>query len=97
MTKECKIKCKVRRGMVDDEFIARIDIVNSQGADGEAECWAYSDSVDLESAPNGAEEVDGALHAYRLGEKDELVAVVLPQTTFQNGPNVVVRQSSLML
>ena len=97
MAKECRIKCKVRPGAFDDELIARFEIVDSDGRDTEAECWAYGDSVELQVPPSAGQEVDGALHAYSLEQKEQLIAVVLPQSTFQNGPNVVVRESNLLL
>lgn len=96
MAEECRIKCKVRKGSFEDEMIARIQVVDSAGREAEAECLAYGDSVQPQSSPLADREVDGTLKAYLLQRKNHLAAVVLPQSTFQNGPSVVVRTSNLL-
>jgi hypothetical protein len=95
MAKECKIQCKVRKGLFEKEMIARIEIVDSNGNDVEAECWAYPDNIDSQHIPTTSDEIEAFLHAYSLGSKEGFVAVVLPQSTFQNGPNVIVREEKI--
>jgi hypothetical protein len=96
MAEECRIKCKVRKGAFEDEMIARISVVDSAGLDMEAECWAYGNSVIPQSQPVQGHEVDGVLKAFLLQRRGELASVVLPQSTFQNGPSVIVRTRNLL-
>ena len=96
MAKECRVKCRAKKGIFDDEAIVRIRVVDSSGNDSQADCLAYGDSIKVLGPEDSSGEADAALRAYCLNEKDDLVAVVLPQSTFQNGPSVTVRKSALM-
>lgn len=94
--RECQIRCRAKRGVFDDEAVVRIPTVDSAGHDSEAECLAYGDTVKRTGEEDASGEADAILRAYCLGEKDDLVAIVLPQSTFQNGPSVIVRKSELL-
>ncbi|KKL24415.1 hypothetical protein LCGC14_2415530 [marine sediment metagenome] len=97
MTKERQIKCRAKDGVFDDESVVRVKIVDSSGNDTEAECLAYGDSVQLQGEKDDVSgEADATLQIYCLQEKNDLAAVVLPQSTFQNGSTVIVRKSELM-
>ena len=93
---ECRIRCHVKQGQFNDEMIVRIVTVDERGDDSEAICLAYGDSVVPETAPDATKEVPATLRAHSIGRKDDLVAVVLPQSTFQNGPSVIVHDSQLV-
>jgi len=88
MARECQVRCRTEPGAVEGEMIVRLKVF---GPDGESEacCFAYGDSV---------RKVDGTevLCAHCLQENEEYAAVVLPQSTFANGPSVVVRKSELV-
>ena len=96
MAEQCRVRCRVRRGSFEEEMVARIQIVDAAGHDIEAECWVHKDSVTVTQEPQGNAEVEGDLRAYCLERRNQYAAVVLPQSTFQNGPSVVVRESTLL-
>ena len=96
MANECKIKCYARQGVFDDESVVRIPTVDSKGQDSEAQCLAYGNSVERQSEPNDSGEAEATLRVGCLSQNDDFAAVVLPQSTFQNGPNVIVRKASIV-
>lgn len=96
MATECRIKCHARKGLFEDEMVVRLVTIDADGNQTEAECLAYGKSVTIEGAPDASGESPALLHAYCLAENAELVAVVLPQSTFQNGPSVILPQSEML-
>lgn len=96
MSHECRIRCRVAPGAFDDEKIVTVPVVDSSGVDTEISCLAYGDSVELPEQAEATGDTTGILRAYCLAEQDDMVAVVLPQSTLQNGPNVIVRRKHLV-
>ena len=97
MTKKCKVRCRARKGVFDDEMVIRLRIVDSAGKDSEAGCLAYGDDVErTDDVVDQNGETQASLHAFCLDEKEGLASIVLPQPTFQNGPTVIVRKDELM-
>jgi len=96
MAQECRIRCRAERGTFADELVVTIPIVDSTGADAQATCLAYGNSVKVEGDMSDSGECDAVLRAHCLRDKVDVVAVVLPQSTFKNGPNVIVRKSNLI-
>ncbi len=96
MREKCYIKCHAEPGVFDGEQVVRIPIVDSSGHDSEAQCLAYRDAVEIKGEQGASGEAEAVLRAYCLEEKGDVAAVVLPQSTFQNGPNVIVRKSNLL-
>lgn len=96
MTEQCKIKCFVRPGVFDDEWIVRIQIITPDGQISEAESFVYGDSLVQEGLPDSQEEVPGELRVYCVDRADNRAAVVLPQTTIENGPCVIVPETELI-
>lgn len=96
MSTECRIRCRARRGQFADEMLVRINAVAPDGGVTEVTSLAYAGSVETESRPDRTGECDALVRAQSLGQKDDLVAVVLPQPTFQNGANVVVRRRDVV-
>ena len=92
---KCLIKCHVKKGLFDDEMIVRLNTVDETGSVIETSCLAYGDSVIPESSPSSSEEVPATLKANCLGRKDKFVSVVLPQSTFLNGTNVILRDEDV--
>jgi len=89
----CKVRCRAKPGTFSDELVVRIETTVPAG---EAQCLAYEGSVDSLGAPDDDGEFEGAIHAYCLGRQEGVVAVVLPQSTFQNGSSIVVKESQLV-
>lgn len=96
MAKRCEIKCFVRPGLFKDEWIVRISIITADGQIREAESIVYGDSLVREGSPNSQEEVPGRLSVYCVNRMDDKAAVVLPQTTIENGPCVIVPETELI-
>lgn len=95
MARECRIRCHAKPALFDDEFVVRFTVAGP-GGPREVCCFAYGDSVEALGKPDESGEYPAALHAYRIGEAKDLVAVVLPQSTFQNGESVLVENSQLV-
>ena len=95
-TTECRLKCFAKQGAFEDEMLVRITSIDSAGKESEAECLAYRNSVELEGQLEPSTECKGVLKAYCLQRKKEFAVVVLPQSTFQNGPTVIVKESDLL-
>ena len=96
MAEQCEIKCVVRPGVFKDEWIVRIQIITAAGQIREAESIVYGDSLVREGLPNSPEEVPGKLRVYCVDRADNRAAVVLPQTTIENGPCVIVPETELV-
>ena len=95
MASRCRIRCHARAGQFADEKVITFQVVGPDGKLTDATAFAYGDSVELEGDLGASKEVSAQLKAHRLGEKGDLVAVVLPQSTFQNGNSVIVRKSDV--
>lgn len=96
MTDQCKVRCRVERGAFDEEMVVTVPTVDSSGKDSQATCLAYGESVELEGDFDESGKCDGALTVHCLGERESIAAVVLPQSTLQNGPSVLVRKKHLV-
>ena len=92
---KCLIKCHVKKGLFDDEMIVRLNTIDETGSVVETSCLAYGDSVIPEGSPSSSEEVPAKLRAYCLQRKDQLASVVLPQSTFLNGSNVIMQDEDV--
>lgn len=77
-------------------MVVKLPIVDSSGQDIEASCLAYGRSVKVQGNLEDSGECQATLRAHCLEERDDVAAVVLPQSTFQNGPRVVVRKTNLV-
>lgn len=97
MSDECRIRCMAKPGAFEGEMVVRLATVDSQGRDAEATCLAYLDSLTLlQGKADESGEVPVALRAHYLEKRDDVAAVVLPQSTFANGTSVLVRTSNLI-
>ena len=96
MTEECKVQCRVERGAYDEEMVVTVPTVDSSGVDSQATCLAYGESVELQGDFDESGQCDGALRVHCLGERESIAAIVLPQSTLQNGPSVLVRKEHLL-
>ena len=93
MAKTCVISCSVRKGMFPNEVMAEVPIID-RGQNRMAHlfvdkrCFRKVDDV-------GGK---GELRAWLVREdrKSNLVGIVLPQPTLENGPNVVMNRSSVL-
>jgi len=95
MERKYLIKCRLRRGLFEGEWIVRIRTITVDGSIKALEAIVYDESVDKEQSETG-EEINGKLRVYVLEKKDNKVAVVLPQSTLENGPSVVVPEEELV-
>lgn len=96
MAESCEIKCSVRPGMFEDEWVVRISVITADGQRREVESIVYGDSLTREGTPTASSEVPGKLRVYCIDRMTDKAAVVLPQTTIENGPCVVVPETELI-
>ena len=97
MVQKCHIRCKARKGAFHGEMVVSFPIVDSSGQDREAVSVVAADSVQvLGRKPLRGGASEAALKAYCLQRRRGLVAVALPQPTFQNGASVIVRSVNLI-
>ncbi len=93
---EAHLRCQARRGLFDEEMIVTIPIVTTGNADKEAECYAWSDSVRLDTPLRGDEKVEATLRVGILHGQGREVAVVLPQEMFHGSNVAMVRTENLV-
>ncbi|KKL99842.1 hypothetical protein LCGC14_1810390 [marine sediment metagenome] len=96
MATECKIKCRAKPGILDDEVVVRLTAISPEKGEQQVSCLAYGNSVEPTGDPDASGEYPAVLKAYCLGGDAVSSAVVLPQSTFQNGPNIVVRNTEIV-
>ena len=96
MSEECGVRCRARKGLFDDEVVIRLQALDASGHAQEIQSLAYGDRVKGTGDPDDSGEYPAVVKAYCLGRSEELAALVLPQSTFQNGPNILVRTSELV-
>ena len=83
--------------MWDGEVVVRLNAVSpTDGSDYEVECLVYGASVRNRGSQPIIGEYSAMLHAYVLDRQEGLVAVVLPQSTFQHTATVLIRDIELV-
>jgi hypothetical protein len=92
---EYQLKCRVQEGMFENEFIVTIQTVNERDEDTEVAAFINKDELELESSPEGDNIVNGLLKVSVMGIAQNKVSVVLPQSTFANGPVIWVKKELL--
>jgi hypothetical protein len=90
MAEACGIRCQVGSGIFDDELLVRIKALAPDGTTFEASSIVAKESVDL-----AGDQRSGVLHAYCMSKQGDRVSVILPQSTLENGPGVVVHRSEI--
>ena len=91
-TEECKVRCRVERGAFDEEMVVTVPTIDSSGKESEATCLAYADSVELQGELGEPGGCHGVLRVHCLDEREDIAAIVLPQSTLQNGPSILVHK-----
>jgi hypothetical protein len=81
--------------MFENEFVVRINTVTPNGTQ-VASTLVSRDCVRVAENPSKGRSVKGTLRAYCMERKNKLVAVILPQATFENGPSVVVPETEVV-
>jgi hypothetical protein len=87
MTRECYIKCRVAEGMFSDEVTVYFDTVDPSSGRRSAASSIVPRRL-IRRDEDGADR--GRLRATCIGQTDDKTSVVLPQSTLENGPCVVV-------
>jgi len=95
-TKTCRVKCRAKDGLFDDERVVRLWTVQPDGERREVQCLAYGDAVELKGEPDPDGESLAELRVYCIGHSSHTTAIVLSQSTFQNGPSVFVANSEII-
>jgi hypothetical protein len=90
MAEACGIRCQVGSGIFDDELLVRIKALAPDGTTFEASSLVARESVEL-----AGDRQSGVLHAYCMSNQGDPVSVILPQTTLENGPSVLVPRSEI--
>lgn len=91
-----KVKCRVQRGMFDDEYLVIIEIIDDNGQKREAAAFVGKEEISVPSFPEGPEEVDGFLTVSPMEITTDKAFIVLPKSTLANGPVVSVNRSELV-
>ena len=94
--KPCRVRCKLRRGIFKDEYLARIVSVDAQGRRKDVHAFVFGDTVQVERSPDSTGESSGAVKAHCVGRRKGRAAVILPQSTLENGPSILVPESELV-
>ncbi len=92
----CLLKCRIRKGMFDDEYLVTIEALDQNGKKIHIFTFADKEEIRTNSFPKGKEEVDGYLTVSPLEEQEKISSVVLPKSTFANGTVVAIESSNLM-
>ena len=92
MRKECQIKCKVSPGLFEDEVVARIQALGSDRSIGTVTVIVSKDNISFK----GTHGKHDALRAYCTKTGGSFAAVVLPQTSMENGQSVIVPSSQVI-
>ena len=91
-----KIQCKIQRGMFDDEYLVVIDALDEQGKSITATSFADKQDLSADSYPKTREdELPALLEVSPMQIAKKYAKIVLPQSTNENGPVVMVPRTSL--
>jgi len=94
--KECRIRCDAGPGMFTDEFVVRIRTLSPDGTIHLASSIVSGGSLKFDTRPKAGSYVEATLRAYCMDSRQNLVSVILPQTTLENGPSVVVPKTDVV-
>jgi type III secretory pathway lipoprotein EscJ len=90
-----KLACRVQEGMFESECIVTIPVINEKGEDSEASAFVDKDELQFPQPLEKDAVVDGFLDVSVMGVTSDKVSVVLPSSTFNNGPVVWVKRSNV--
>jgi len=95
MSSRWKLKCRIRQGMFEGEYLAIIDVINEKGQRVEAAAFIDEREIALSRPLEKGGIGEGFVDVSIMGAAGENASVVLPQPTLANGPIVVVDKSNL--
>jgi len=96
MEKIGNLKCHIRKGMLDDEYLVAIDALDKNGAKIKMFIFAGKEELSTKCFPEADQEVEGILTVSLLDESNKVSSVVLPKPTFSNGAVVAIESSNLV-
>lgn len=91
-----RLKCRIQKGMFDDEYLVIIEVMDERGENIEAATFVYKDEIKVDLFPKKSEVVEGLLAVSLIGITHEKASVVLPNSTLANGNIVLVKTSDLV-
>jgi hypothetical protein len=92
MAMECRIKCEFSPGIFSDEVVARMKALGSDMKVGTITVFVSKDVVSFKRHNRAR----GTLRAYCTEIRKKFAAVVLPQTSLENGQSVIVPSSQVI-
>jgi len=93
--KQWQVKCKIQKGMFENEYLVAIDVLGDQGELGQATAFADKDDLTADVFPTTGEPVAGWLAVSPLQIGRSSARIVLPKPTMANGAIVMVPTSNL--
>ena len=85
------LNCEIGEGQFTGEYAVRGQLSDGTGFS----LFAEKKDVDFSAAPTTNKPTKGVIRVLSVDSKDDLVLVMLPRPTFENGQTVTVKKSQI--